>query len=250
MGRSWGFWVPLALLGFAELILAAVRLAAGAGSAAGEFVNLSAVPMDRVHVDYFDTAIGGEQFLSQDPLPAPTSTSALGWPIALALVVAIVLVGYARAGTRPKTGRFALALAGGVLAVPVLDLAAYAQFDLDADARGPALAAVGLVVLGGVRAQSPGPRGHRGLRGGGDAATGRRGGGFVGSGAARGGVSGGRRTREGPFAACRRERVRPGRGQWGREHRVLLVRTRSVRARFARTRPARRRARRRTGGER
>ncbi|MET7992435.1 hypothetical protein ABZU76_16225 [Amycolatopsis sp. NPDC005232] len=149
MGRSWGFWVPLALLGFAELILAAVRLAAGAGSAAGEFVNLSAVPMDRVHVDYFDTAIGGEQFLSQDPLPAPTSTSALGWPIALALVVAIVLVGYARAGTRPKTGRFALALAGGVLAVPVLDLAAYAQFDLDADARGPALAAVGLVVLAG-----------------------------------------------------------------------------------------------------
>ncbi|MEV6903539.1 hypothetical protein [Amycolatopsis sp. NPDC051372] len=149
MGRSWGFWVPLALLGFAELILAAVRLAAGAGSAVGEFVNLSAVPMDRVHVDYFGTAIGGEQFLSQDSLPAPASTSALGWPIALALVVAIVLFGYARAGTRPKPGRIALVLAGGVLAVPVLDLAAYAQFDLDADARGPALAAVGLVVLAG-----------------------------------------------------------------------------------------------------
>jgi hypothetical protein len=149
VGRAWGFWVPLALLGFAELILAAVRLAAAesASAAGGEFVNLSVVPMDRVHVDYFGDAAGGQQFLSQDPLPAPTFTTALGWPIALAVVVAVVIVGYARAGTTPRAGRLAAVLMGGVLAVPVLDLVAYAQFGLAAEVRGPVLAALGLVVL-------------------------------------------------------------------------------------------------------
>jgi hypothetical protein len=66
-------------------------------------------------------------------------------------VVAAVLAGYAvaarRAGRPYRTGRFALALAGGVLAVPLLDLLAFAQFGLSAEVRGPALAALGLLAL-------------------------------------------------------------------------------------------------------
>lgn len=100
--------------------------------------------MKHVYLDYFGTTVGGEQFLSRDP---PTCTSALDRPIALAVVVAIVVAGYARAGAKPA--RLALALAGGVPGVPVLDLAGYAQFGLAAETRGRVPPAVGLVVLAG-----------------------------------------------------------------------------------------------------
>ncbi|MFF4596510.1 hypothetical protein [Amycolatopsis sp. NPDC001319] len=148
MGRAWGFWVPLAALGFAELILAAVQLATAEHGAQGD---LHADPVHRVPGGLLgpDPGPGGLQFLTQDQVPLPPSTyaTALGWPIALAVVVALVLAGYVRAGKAPSTGRFAALVAGGVLAVPVLDLAAFGWLGLGADLRGPALATLGLVVL-------------------------------------------------------------------------------------------------------
>ncbi|MEU4671912.1 hypothetical protein AB0F91_29045 [Amycolatopsis sp. NPDC023774] len=100
MGRAWGFWVPLAVLGFAELILAAVQLVTAEHGAHGVFVDLYSGPVHRVPGGLLGPGPGGLQFLTQDQVPLLPSTyaTALGWPIALAVVVALVLAGYARRG--------------------------------------------------------------------------------------------------------------------------------------------------------
>lgn len=161
MGRVPRYAFPLALLGFAELVLIGVQLAStpdlhrpydvavAVQGASGETARL--VP--------FVTSGSGEtaQIFSQPqpPLVATSMPAAFApsnsWLMMLALVVAAVLAGYAfaarRAGTPYRTGRFALVLVGGVLAVPLLDLLAFAQFGLTAGVRGPALAALGLLLL-------------------------------------------------------------------------------------------------------
>ncbi|WP_328611397.1 hypothetical protein OG943_20495 [Amycolatopsis sp. NBC_00345] len=164
MGRPPRYAFPLALLGFAELVLIGAQRAAAPDP--HRAYDVAVAVQGEVAATLQATArlapaeVGSGQTTvyaySQPPVVPATSMPATfapsnSWLIMLALVVAAVLVGYAvaarRAGTPYRTGRFVLALVGGVLAVPLLDLLAFAQFGLTAEVRGPALAALGLLVL-------------------------------------------------------------------------------------------------------
>jgi hypothetical protein len=156
MGKAPRYAFPLALLGFAELTLIGAQLATTQNRPGSYAVAVQGPPQEVASL------VGsGERTVHafsqpQPPLVPVTSMPATfapsnSWLITLELVVVAVLVGYAvaarRAGTPYRTGRFALALVGGVLAVPLLDLLAFTQFGLTAGVRGPLVAALGLLVL-------------------------------------------------------------------------------------------------------
>ncbi|WP_410675619.1 hypothetical protein [Amycolatopsis sp. cmx-4-68] len=145
MGRGSRFWFPLALLGFAEIGLAAARLLSRRSRAEDESANLllgPAVPPGtteysralRLPLDDFHSAGRG--------LPAGPA-----WLVALGVVVAGTAIWYALARRPVRTGRFVLGTVAALLAVPLLDLVGSWQFRLDDDLRGPLLATLGLLVL-------------------------------------------------------------------------------------------------------
>jgi hypothetical protein len=155
MGKVPRYAFPLALLGFAELALTGVQLATAQNRPVSYDVAV-AVKGDPGEVPFVTSGPGSVHAYSQPPLVPATSVPAgfapsNSWLIMLALVVAAVLAGYAvaarRAGTPYRTGRFVLVLVGGMLAVPLLDLLAFTQFGLPSAMRGPALAALGLLLL-------------------------------------------------------------------------------------------------------
>ncbi|MEU5263542.1 hypothetical protein [Amycolatopsis sp. NPDC021455] len=145
MGRGSRFWFPLALLGFAEIGLAAVQLVARRSRAESEAANLfgpySAPPGTtgysqafRLPLDDFHTVESG--------LPAGPA-----WLVALGVVLAGTAVWYALALRPVRTGWFVLGTIGALLAVPLLDLVGSWQFRLGEGLRGPLLATIGLLLL-------------------------------------------------------------------------------------------------------
>ncbi|WP_329063810.1 hypothetical protein [Amycolatopsis sp. NBC_01480] len=156
MGKVPRYAFPLALLGFAELAVTGVQLATAQNRPVSYDVAVAVKGDAGFTTQQLVGGPGSVHAYSQPPLVPATSVPAgfapsNSWLIMLALVVAAVLAGYAvaapRAGTPYRTGRFVLVLVGGVLAVPLLDLLAFTQFGLPSAMRGPALAALGLLLL-------------------------------------------------------------------------------------------------------
>lgn len=158
MGNERRYWFPLAALGFAQLIMVLAELLPGESLAAGTFANLRALPMSREN-ELATSTIGGTGLRAGDRDVAiavstdTTSSATLGWLVALACVVAAVAGWYwlnlRRAGTPPRTARFACGTLGALLAIPLLDLVGMLQFRLAGDVRGALLATLGLLVLAG-----------------------------------------------------------------------------------------------------
>jgi len=145
MGRGPRFWFPLALLGFAEIALAAVQLLSRRSQAEAQSANLLLGPV----VPPGATEYSRGYFLSQGDfhawgagLPAETA-----WLIALGVVVAGAAVWYAIALRPARTGRFVLGAIAALLAVPLLDLVGSWQFRIGDGLRGPLLATLGLLIL-------------------------------------------------------------------------------------------------------
>ncbi|WP_205660829.1 hypothetical protein [Amycolatopsis vastitatis] len=146
MGRGPRFWFPLALLGFAQIGMAVVRLLSRRSGAEAESANLLVGPPTvpdgatvysqafRLPLDVFYSMKSG--------LPAGPV-----WLIALGVVVAGTAVWYAFAHRPVRTGRFVLGAVAALLAVPLLDLVGSWQFRLGDGLRGPLLATLGLLLL-------------------------------------------------------------------------------------------------------
>ncbi|MDX3186896.1 hypothetical protein PV458_00625 [Streptomyces sp. MN03-5084-2B] len=145
MGRGPRFWFPLALLGFAEIGLAAAQLVARRSRAESEAANLFgpySVPRGeteysqaiRLPLDDFHTVERG--------LPVGSA-----WLVTLGVVVVGTAIWYALARRPVRTGWFVLGTIGALLAVPLLDLVGSWQFRLGEGLRGPLLATLGLLVL-------------------------------------------------------------------------------------------------------
>ena len=146
MGRGPRYWFPLALLGFAEIGLAAAQLVARRSRAESESANLLFGPYSvppgaagysqvlRSPLDDFHTVETG--------LPAGPA-----WLITLGVVLAGTAVWYAVARRPVRTGWFVLGALGALLAIPLLDLVGSWQFRLGDGLRGPLLATLGLLVL-------------------------------------------------------------------------------------------------------
>jgi hypothetical protein len=148
MGRA-RHWVPLAVLGFAELVLVTVELFRR--SAATVELGTRLTPVGTRHYEgVFGFSIEGyeqAQWLSLgDTVRAYTGGSGPLWQYTL-LAAGLVVVGW-YAVTRRFRPRVLVALAVGVLlAVPLLDLLAFSQFGWDAATRGPVLATLGLALV-------------------------------------------------------------------------------------------------------
>ncbi|WP_290058525.1 hypothetical protein [Amycolatopsis solani] len=151
MGRGPRYWFPLALLGFALIGMAAVRLLLGRSPAEGDSVNYSFGPLEQ---QLGTGGVGGTgypapQFLTQDTYYAAGAGLPDGpaWLVALGVVLAGTAVWYWFALRPARTGRFVLAAVAALLAVPLLDLVGSWQFRLGDGLRGPLLATLGLLVL-------------------------------------------------------------------------------------------------------
>ncbi|WP_284744047.1 hypothetical protein [Amycolatopsis sp. RTGN1] len=154
MGNERRCWFPLAALGFAQLIMVLAELLPGESLAAGTFADLRALPMSRANELATGTIGGtGGTSVAVAVYAGPTRSATLGWLVALACVVAAVAGWYwlnlRRAGTPPRTARFACGTLGALLAIPVLDLVGMLQFRLAGDVRGALLATLGLLLLAG-----------------------------------------------------------------------------------------------------
>ncbi|WIX89718.1 hypothetical protein [Amycolatopsis sp. DG1A-15b] len=146
MGRGPRFWFPLALLGFAEIGLAAVQLVARRSRAESESANLligpySVPPGVTEHSQAYQLPLDDFRRV-ESGLPAGPA-----WLVALGVVLAGTAVWYALALRPVRTGRFVLGTVAALLAVPLLDLVGSWQFRLDEGLRGPLLATLGLLVL-------------------------------------------------------------------------------------------------------
>ncbi|WP_208630441.1 hypothetical protein [Amycolatopsis kentuckyensis] len=144
MGRGPRFWFPLALLGFAEVGVAAAELLARRSGAEAESANLLLHPVVPTGPTY-----GYAQFLTQDEFFAHGRELPDGpaWLVALGVVLVGTAVWYAVASRPVRTGWFVLGTVGALLAVPLLDLVGSWQFRLDDNLRGPLLATLGLLIL-------------------------------------------------------------------------------------------------------
>jgi len=144
MGRRPRFWFPLALLGFAQIGLAAAQLLSRRSRGQAESANLLLRPVPPTGPTYSRL-----QWLSQDDFSAtgrglPTGPA---WLVALDVVLAGTAVWYAVAVRPVRTGRFVLGTIAALLAVPLLDLVGSWQFRLGDGLRGPLLATLGLLLL-------------------------------------------------------------------------------------------------------
>jgi hypothetical protein len=141
MGRGRRCWFPLALLGFAQIGLAAAHLLARRSRAQAEAANLLLRPAVPAGPAY--------QFLSQDEFHVGGRDLPVGpaWLVALGVVVIGTAVWYALARRPVRIGWFVLGTVGALLAVPLLDLVGSWQFRLSDGLRGPLLATLGLLIL-------------------------------------------------------------------------------------------------------
>ncbi|MEV7099445.1 hypothetical protein AB0M80_42130 [Amycolatopsis sp. NPDC051045] len=144
MGRGPRFWFPLALLGFAEIGLAAAQLLARRSRAEAGAANFLLGPAHSAGPTY-----GRLQWMALDDFHALGGSLPGGpaWLVALGVVVAGTAVWYAVTLRPVRTGRFVLGTVGAVLAVPLLDLVGSWQFGLGDGLRGPLLATLGLLLL-------------------------------------------------------------------------------------------------------
>lgn len=138
MGRGPRFWFPLALLGFAQLGTASVRLMSTRGPArrlwdfgdySPNYARLEFRASDDFHV--FDPAL-------------PTG---LMWLVALGVAILGTAVWYGVTRRPARIGWYVLGTVGALLAVPLLDLVGSWQFRIGDGLRGPLLATLGLLVL-------------------------------------------------------------------------------------------------------
>ncbi|GLY39123.1 hypothetical protein Amsp01_051470 [Amycolatopsis sp. NBRC 101858] len=144
MGRGSRSWFPLALLGIAQVAMAAVQLLSRRSAAEGESANLLLGPPSAGAPEY-----SRAQWLSQDAFYSlgrglPTG---LLWLGALGVVLVGTAVWYAVVRRSVRTGWFVLGTLGALVAVPLLDLVGSWQFRLGDGVRGPLLATLGLLVL-------------------------------------------------------------------------------------------------------
>ncbi|MEV4056927.1 hypothetical protein AB0J55_37470 [Amycolatopsis sp. NPDC049688] len=137
MGSSRRSWFPLAALGFALLVMAAVALVPARGLEG--YQRLNAVSTSVLNGRAYATAV------SVDAVPS----ARLGWLAGLACVVLAAAGWYWRQLRPPRPGRFLLGTLGALAAVPLLDLAGFLQLRLGGDVRGALLAALGLLLLAG-----------------------------------------------------------------------------------------------------
>ncbi|MFG1643030.1 hypothetical protein ACGFMK_22285 [Amycolatopsis sp. NPDC049252] len=145
MGRH---WVPLALLGFAELVLVTVELFERSAVAAELSEHLPAA--GRYYEGLFGFRIEGSgrtQFLSAaDMARAYSGGTGPAWQILL-MAAFLAVVGW-YAVTRRLSAKPAVAIAAGVLVgVPLADLMLFSEFDWDAATRGPLLVTLGLALV-------------------------------------------------------------------------------------------------------
>jgi hypothetical protein len=152
MGRG-QIWVPLALVGFAELTLVTVELFRRSAAAAELGTHFSATPSGEHYEGLFGMSFGGygtsQQLISiSDSVTAYTAGSGPGWLYALIAAFLAIVLWIAVTRDEPLRARVLVALVVGVfLAVPLLDLVAFRQFGLDAGTRGPVLATLGLALV-------------------------------------------------------------------------------------------------------
>jgi hypothetical protein len=144
MGRGPRFWFPLALLGFAQIGLAAVQLLVRRSPAQADSANLLLGPAPSAGPTY-----GRLQWMSQEDFHALGGDLPAGpaWLVALGVALIGTAVWYAVALRPVRTGRFVLGTAAALLAVPLLDLVGSWQFRLGDGLRGPLLATLGLLIL-------------------------------------------------------------------------------------------------------
>ncbi|MDQ7804681.1 hypothetical protein Q5425_13110 [Amycolatopsis sp. A133] len=145
MGRGPRFWFPLALLGFAQIGLAAAQLLSRRSRAGSESANLLLGPL----VPAGATQYSRLQFRPLDEFYAlgPGLPGETAWLVALGVVLAGTAVWYAVALRPARTGRFVLGTVAALLAVPLLDLVFSWQFRIGDGLRGPLLATLGLLIL-------------------------------------------------------------------------------------------------------
>jgi hypothetical protein len=144
MGRGPRFWFPLALLGFAQIGLAAAQLLSRRSRGEAESANLLLRPAPSTGPTYsqlrwlpLDDFYKSGRGLPEGP----------AWLVALGVVLAGTAVWYAVALRPVRTGRFVLGAIAALLAVPLLDLVGSWQFRLGDGLRGPLLATLGLLLL-------------------------------------------------------------------------------------------------------
>jgi hypothetical protein len=144
MGRGSRSWFPLALLGFAQIGMAAVQLFSRRSRAEDESANLLLGAAPPAGAEY-----GRAQWLTLDAFYSLGRGLPTGpvWLVALGVVVAGTAVWYAAARRPVRTGWFVLGTVGALLALPLLDLVGSWQFRLGDGLRGPLLATLGLLVL-------------------------------------------------------------------------------------------------------
>ncbi|WP_326951423.1 hypothetical protein OG439_23160 [Amycolatopsis sp. NBC_01307] len=146
MGRQ---WIPLALLGFAELVLVTAELFHRSAVTAELTARLP--PATAGYVGLFGLTIDGygtkARFLSlDDTVVAYAGGAGPAWQYALIAAFLAMVVSYAVAGgLRART--VVASIVAVVLAVPVLDLLLFSRFGLDAATRGPLLATLGLALV-------------------------------------------------------------------------------------------------------
>ena len=144
MGRGPRFWFPLALLGFAEIALAAVQLLSRRSRAQAESANLLLGPAVPAGPTYSQAQWRPLDEFYEFGRGLPEGPA---WLVALGVVLAGTAVWYAVALRPVRTGRFVLGTVAALLAVPLLDLVGSWQFRLGEGLRGPLLATLGLLVL-------------------------------------------------------------------------------------------------------
>ncbi|WP_410612940.1 hypothetical protein [Amycolatopsis sp. lyj-109] len=144
MGRGPRFWFPLALLGFAEIALAAVQLLSRRSQAESESANLLLGPAPSAGPTYSQAQWRPLDEFYEFGRGLPEGPA---WLVTLGVVLAGTAVWYALALRPARTGWFVLGTVGALLAVPLLDLVGSWQFRLGDGLRGPLVATLGLLVL-------------------------------------------------------------------------------------------------------
>ncbi|MFI6302734.1 hypothetical protein ACIBCH_12740 [Amycolatopsis thailandensis] len=137
------YWFPLALLGFAQLVVVASSVGTGPpggwfayapNHGPGLYQGLYGVEMSRATATAIDLSFSG--FGRND-----------GWLFAvLAVYLGTVLFYAIRAKTTPWW-KVALIAVGGMVAIPLADLVGFWEFEIDGDARSAILLTLGLVAL-------------------------------------------------------------------------------------------------------
>ncbi|WP_181771011.1 hypothetical protein [Amycolatopsis pittospori] len=141
------YWFPLALLGFAQLVVVAFSFVGGRSGGwfaytpyedAGRYATLQGVGMSRAYSTSLDVTFSG---VGRND----------GWLFAVLAVYLCTVVFYAvhawRVGSGTKWWKVLAIALGGLVAIALADLVGYWEFDMDGDARSAVLLTLGLVLL-------------------------------------------------------------------------------------------------------